>query len=287
MEKTVGPSTGTKVDSNWIQSFFRFMHGLGFRFPKFHGISVILLCCVLLSISLVITRINDPIGLLLSLIFLLVFYFSSESIIDVFRKTKSTPPIPLLSLAVVCLSLAFYLGPKEAAISFGVLTLFSLPWLLSLLFSKWRHSTKILVTGSISLAGVIPITMLSSIDVVSNMTIIESIAIAWMFACVTMQLVLQVESLRKRISPYLPVLTWGFVLISTLPIILFGILPVFVCLSLIEPSYQVLSQAIRKSHLRSIYASFKDLGIRLTISLFLFIVLFTTGFYIPFRIELL
>jgi hypothetical protein len=137
-------------------------------------------------------------------------------------------------------------------------------------FQSRQLSPYVLIFGSMALAMMTPFIFIVSTTQVPIETSFKAFTISWINIGVTLLMILYVESLRGKVSPYSPFLAWSFFLVSFIPLMLVQWLHLISLISIIEPTFLSLYQAWKKELLKISKKPIKTVGIQLLLRLLVF-----------------
>lgn len=246
----------------------------GFQFPQEHGLTAIWSASLILSFGFILGSNFDSWGSMVSVIFAIILLLSSENISRVIKSKRINVPIlpsVLVFVASVLLVMLFLTTPFELFL-FGLVLITFLAWaLVSGVYGA--QSTISLSLGAFSLSAIFPLLVATGLTIETMRDMLRLLAIWWLFSGLTVVLVLHVQAIRRKTSRRVPLLIWGFFLISFIPLILTGLSSPWILLATIEPTFHGLRKALSRNGLpaKLTRKDYKIMGRNLTIRLLLFV----------------
>lgn len=270
-------------DSKKIQIFF----DTGFHLPREHGFSVIILCSVLMGVILSFTSVIDYLGLIVSVLFALVVFFSNTSIIlFVKSKFKKIHIIPMLIIIILGFSLLLYKFEIYNIVIFILTGFFFVVWMVLNFFNR-GHTTEELVIGSMTLTLFTPLIFVNTVNFyyITDFLFVWIMLIYWLITGFSVQLILYVQYVRKLLSIDDLYFIWACFIVSLIPFYYLGLvantvplLDIKTAIVLIEPTIFLTYYYLKKPHLPD-KPVFKKIGRTLSVRLIIFVVLLTIAIF--------
>ncbi|MFX0115655.1 MAG: hypothetical protein ACFFB3_13985 [Candidatus Hodarchaeota archaeon] len=249
------------------------MHRLGFAIPREHGLSMIWLSALFLGTGISFLKDIRIEGLILALSFSIITYLSHDAIRRTVKSRFSEIHwIPWISILALSITIWIW-RPIWQIFSLFILliSLFGI-WVIFAQRMQYTH-TGTLVIGALNLTLLVPLIFLSSIKSVDEANSLEMIAIWWLFAGITVLLILHVQRMRNKIRFNVPLIIWALFLFSFVPLFLSQAMNVFFGISLIEPTLNEVFQFIRQDKIKNSKPRLKRVGLVVTARIFFFVFL--------------
>ncbi|MFQ5977783.1 MAG: hypothetical protein ACE5OZ_06635 [Candidatus Heimdallarchaeota archaeon] len=244
---------------------------LGFEFPREHGLTMIWLSAIILGTTLSLLEDFKIEGLILALLFSIIVLLSHgsirKSVKTRFSENSWTP-----GLFVLIFSISLWLWrPTWQMISVFLLlgSLFGI-WVVLAQRKHYQH-TGTLIIGSLDLSLLFPLILVSSIARIDETRFFEILAIWWLFAGMTVLLIMHVQRVRNKVALGTPFVTWLIFLLSFALLFLNSLLEPLLVLALVEPTLNEIIQLLKSRKPVSARPRLKRIGLVITIRLFLFI----------------
>ena len=248
--------------------------------PQEHGFIMIWSIGMILSLGFMIRHGISILGLVISMVLGFYVLFSETWVLEMlqsrFRKIPwlGVTGLVLLSAILIVTRYSWYL-----VMAILHLTTFLLFFILASFRTKKRTSDQ-LVTGA-AVLGLFPlIVMVSSIQDMNTIVFARIVFYSYAFMFYSVCQVIFVDSMRKRVPPFTPLITWllGAGLLTWIALTSPHI-GAFVTLAFIIPIPAYFWQAIRKASFKNGDRTFKSVGLEITFELLFFtIVLLVTAF---------
>ncbi|MFX0171454.1 MAG: hypothetical protein ACFE9L_05995 [Candidatus Hodarchaeota archaeon] len=223
---------------------------IGFKLPREHGLTAIGVVAVLLGIAFSLTGEIDIIGLLMTLIFSVVVILGSDSTMSTIkRKFSSIKLFPAVIIEIITFLILSWKPIWQVFFIFFILAIMTSAWMISAFKSRKLSPLK-LVFGAVALSMLVSLISVVSSTVIKTTYFVQVLAFNWIFIGVNVFLILYVESLRDKVNPYLPLVTWIIFLFSFLLLIMFRVLPIISIIAIIEPTILGIYQGLKKEVLK-------------------------------------
>lgn len=244
---------------------------LGFEIPREHGLTMIWLSAIILGTSLSLLEGFKIEGLALALIFSIIVFLSQgsirKSVKTRFSEISWTP-----GLLVLIFSMFLWLWrPTWQMIGLFLLlgSLFGI-WVILAHRKHYQH-TGTLIIGALDLSLLFPLILVSSTGRIDETRFFEILAIWWLFAGMTVLLIMHVQRVRNKVALGAPFVLWTTFLLSFALLFLNSLLEPLLALALVEPTLNEIVQLLKSRKPVGAKPSLKRIGLVITIRLFLFV----------------
>ncbi|MBA7709419.1 hypothetical protein ES703_118337 [subsurface metagenome] len=217
----------------------RFMHRLGFRIPREHGLTLIWLSALFLGTGLSVLEAFDIIGLLIALCFSSLVFVSYDAIKHTmqtkFSKIIWVPWIFIFTIG----SLLLFLRPRWQLLIIIVLIAVNFSFWAILRWKILGNPIIELIIGTLGLTLQVSLIQIAAFKSINDSDFLRILATWWLLAGMSVVVILQAQSRRYNyFFSSIPFNTWILFLVTLVPIFLFQIFPLILAYVLIEPTIE-------------------------------------------------
>ncbi len=247
--------------------------------PREHGTTVIWFGTLIFSIILIISQEMDYTTFSLNLIWLILVLATVDPLMDfVKRKRKNFPVLNTFMMMSILLVIIYLKFSFELIYSLIPSSLMFLGWCLTA-FRKKILDTVEIALGAATLSLLIPFVVISSTTLI-NSSFGELLFISWLYAIVSVLLVLHVDFKRKKISKNV-ITTFWFIMLGVTALFWWLIAPGWAYfLALVEPTFSTVYNHITFKDIQDNNISLKKIGRIVSLRLLIFIIVASIVYYL-------
>ena len=236
---------------------------LGFKLPREHGLTIILISSVGLGLGLAFQATVDIIGIILSLLFAVFILLSTDSIMSLVKPPHDRIEwVPISSVLVLSLLIIGWRPIMEVFLILGVMGILSVGWMVNSYRTKKVMSLELML-GATSISFLTTYIYVVSTISLSSEILLQILIVNWIFIGIAVIHIQYVETLRGKLTIDVLFYSWLVFLASIIIPVSYQIVGPLIVIPLIEPTIFVLLQTYRKELLKESKRKIKTIGFQL------------------------